>query len=163
MGGRTRYVRWQNLFYHFLHGRKLLCTFNAPKKFDAPIPTHTHTHVPYTHYYPGADITDYFNYGFSEETWKLYNDKQKRTRAEVQQLNKIAVSFVQDKPAWSEYWYLSCRTHDCSPRASRSPRLLLVALECLHCDTVCCRFRIFGNAWFIELTHVNNTTQHDER
>ena len=125
--------------------------------------THTHTHVPYTHYYPGADITDYFNYGFSEETWKLYNDKQKRTRAEVQQLNKIAVSFVQDKPAWSEYWYLSCRTHDCSPRASRSPRLLLVALECLHCDTVCCRFRIFGNAWFIELTHVNNTTQHDER
>jgi len=109
----------------------------------------------------GADITDYFNYGFTEETWKLYNDKQRRVRAEVQQLNKIAVSFVQDKPAWSEYWYRSCRTHDCCrPRASRSPRMLFVALVSLHCVNVCCRVRIFGNAWFIELTHVNNTVHH---
>lgn len=31
---------------------------------------------------PGADITDYFNYGFSEESWILYCMKQKRLRAE---------------------------------------------------------------------------------
>ena len=31
---------------------------------------------------PGADITDYFNYGFNEETWIAYCAKQKRLRAE---------------------------------------------------------------------------------
>lgn len=31
---------------------------------------------------PGADITDYFNYGFSEETWRAYCDRQKRMRHE---------------------------------------------------------------------------------
>ncbi|KAJ2492087.1 cleavage polyadenylation factor subunit fip1 [Coemansia sp. RSA 2050] len=31
---------------------------------------------------PGADITDYFNFGFNEETWKLYCLKQKHLRAE---------------------------------------------------------------------------------
>ena len=29
----------------------------------------------------GADITDYFNYGFNEETWQQYCDKQKAMRA----------------------------------------------------------------------------------
>nr|CAB3246295.1 pre-mRNA 3'-end-processing factor FIP1 [Phallusia mammillata] len=29
---------------------------------------------------PGADISDYFNYGFNEVTWKFYCDKQKRLR-----------------------------------------------------------------------------------
>ncbi|KAH9509967.1 hypothetical protein Btru_044746 [Bulinus truncatus] len=32
---------------------------------------------------PGADITDYFNYGFTEETWKAYCEKQKLLRAET--------------------------------------------------------------------------------
>ncbi len=31
---------------------------------------------------PGADITDYFNYGFTEESWIQYCMKQKRLRAE---------------------------------------------------------------------------------
>lgn len=31
---------------------------------------------------PGADITDYFNYGFNEETWIAYCAKQKKLRAE---------------------------------------------------------------------------------
>jgi hypothetical protein len=31
---------------------------------------------------PGADITDYFNYGFTEESWIAYCMKQKRIRAE---------------------------------------------------------------------------------
>ena len=30
----------------------------------------------------GADITDYFNYGFNEDSWKLYCSKQNRLRAE---------------------------------------------------------------------------------
>lgn len=29
---------------------------------------------------PGADITDYFNYGFTEETWRAYCERQKRIR-----------------------------------------------------------------------------------
>ncbi|CAH1777769.1 unnamed protein product, partial [Owenia fusiformis] len=31
---------------------------------------------------PGADITDYFNYGFNEETWAKYCEKQRRMRLE---------------------------------------------------------------------------------
>lgn len=29
---------------------------------------------------PGADITDYFNYGFNEDTWRMYCERQKRMR-----------------------------------------------------------------------------------
>ena len=29
---------------------------------------------------PGADITDYFNYGFTEETWSAYSNRQRRMR-----------------------------------------------------------------------------------
>ena len=29
---------------------------------------------------PGADITDYFNYGFTEDTWAAYCSRQKRMR-----------------------------------------------------------------------------------
>ena len=28
----------------------------------------------------GADLSDYFNYGFNEDTWKTYCEKQKRMR-----------------------------------------------------------------------------------
>ncbi|XP_052795822.1 pre-mRNA 3'-end-processing factor FIP1-like [Mya arenaria] len=31
---------------------------------------------------PGADITDYFNYGFNEDTWRRYCQKQNRLRIE---------------------------------------------------------------------------------
>lgn len=30
---------------------------------------------------PGADITDYFNYGFSEKSWKKYCEMQRENRA----------------------------------------------------------------------------------
>jgi len=33
---------------------------------------------------PGADISDYFNYGFNEDTWKQYCEKQRRMRMESQ-------------------------------------------------------------------------------
>ena len=32
---------------------------------------------------PGADITDYFNYGFTEDTWIRYCDKQRSMRGEA--------------------------------------------------------------------------------
>ncbi|XP_055352676.1 uncharacterized protein LOC129598677 [Paramacrobiotus metropolitanus] len=33
---------------------------------------------------PGVDISDYFNYGFNEDSWRLYCDKQRRMRSEAQ-------------------------------------------------------------------------------
>ncbi|ELA41003.1 uncharacterized protein VICG_01962 [Vittaforma corneae ATCC 50505] len=33
---------------------------------------------------PGADITDYFNYGFTEKTWKKYCDMQREIRGFVE-------------------------------------------------------------------------------
>ncbi|CAG8687429.1 2966_t:CDS:10 [Rhizophagus irregularis] len=38
---------------------------------------------------PGADITDYFNYGFNEYTWKAYCAKQKQMREDQHQRKKI--------------------------------------------------------------------------
>ncbi|XP_041444845.1 pre-mRNA 3'-end-processing factor FIP1 isoform X8 [Xenopus laevis] len=46
---------------------------------------------------PGADLSDYFNYGFNEDTWKAYCEKQKRLRMGLDALplssitNKITV------------------------------------------------------------------------
>ena len=31
----------------------------------------------------GADISDYFNYGFNEDTWRMYCEKQRRMRNEA--------------------------------------------------------------------------------
>ena len=58
------------------------------------------------HCLPGADIADFFNYGFTEETWKLYCDKQRKMKGEINQLNKIAVSTSQTI-GWgsSSLWY----------------------------------------------------------
>eukprot|EP01133_Synstelium_polycarpum_P004250 gene4250-4958_t len=38
---------------------------------------------------PGADITDYFNYNFTEETWMVYRERQNQLRAEQANLGKI--------------------------------------------------------------------------
>ena len=68
----------------------------------------------------GADITDYFNYGFTEETWRLYCEKQRKTKAEVIQLNKIAVSvtlpgsITSPLPSLSLRWYCSLSVVDFS-------------------------------------------------
>jgi hypothetical protein len=40
---------------------------------------------------PGADITDYFNYGFTEETWKGYYQKQIQMRLEQGMQGRIKV------------------------------------------------------------------------
>ncbi|KAI5630471.1 pre-mRNA 3'-end-processing factor FIP1 [Silurus asotus] len=36
---------------------------------------------------PGADLSDYFNYGFNEESWKAYCEKQKRLRMGLDSIN----------------------------------------------------------------------------
>ncbi|KGG50942.1 hypothetical protein DI09_4p250 [Mitosporidium daphniae] len=41
---------------------------------------------------PGSDITDYFNYGFDEQTWRLYCLRQKSQREEAHQSRRIGVS-----------------------------------------------------------------------
>lgn len=56
----------------------------------------------------GADVTDYFNYGFTEETWKVYCEKQRKMRGEVASLNKIVVSSLPPSRdlAWTtNKWY----------------------------------------------------------
>ncbi len=39
----------------------------------------------------GADITDYFNYGFTEDTWKQYCEKQRRLRMDLNMPKKTFV------------------------------------------------------------------------
>lgn len=40
---------------------------------------------------PGVDITDYFNYGFNEDTWRQYCGKQVQLRLEQSMQGKIKV------------------------------------------------------------------------
>lgn len=47
---------------------------------------------------PGADPTDWFNYGFEEETWKLYCQKQIQSRINAKLKTKVTV-FDGDEPA----------------------------------------------------------------
>lgn len=37
---------------------------------------------------PGVDITDYFNYGFNEDSWRAYSEKQVRN-AMCDAVNKL--------------------------------------------------------------------------
>lgn len=40
---------------------------------------------------PGADITDYFNYGFNEDTWKAYCEKQRKLRIDNNVAPKVII------------------------------------------------------------------------
>lgn len=55
---------------------------------------------------PGADISDYFNYGFDEDTWKLYCEKQKKMKQVVGELTtsetfKIPVVPANEHPKYA--------------------------------------------------------------
>ncbi|XP_062998155.1 pre-mRNA 3'-end-processing factor FIP1-like [Elgaria multicarinata webbii] len=39
---------------------------------------------------PGADLSDYFNYGFNEETWKAYCEKQHRLQLGLEPSNPVS-------------------------------------------------------------------------
>jgi len=41
--------------------------------------------------FPGADITDYFNYGFTEESYRIYAARQQAFRMEHSMQGKIQV------------------------------------------------------------------------
>ena len=40
--------------------------------------------IHYSYLFTGADITDYFNYGFTEDTWKAYQQRQHVLRSQGQ-------------------------------------------------------------------------------
>eukprot|EP01086_Lenisia_limosa_P005354 TRINITY_DN21968_c0_g1_i1.p1 TRINITY_DN21968_c0_g1~~TRINITY_DN21968_c0_g1_i1.p1 ORF type:complete len:168 (-),score=33.47 TRINITY_DN21968_c0_g1_i1:3-506(-) len=40
---------------------------------------------------PGADITDYFNYGLNEKTWRVYCERQLALKSEIESFSKIRV------------------------------------------------------------------------
>ncbi|XP_071395124.1 pre-mRNA 3'-end-processing factor FIP1 [Centroberyx affinis] len=57
---------------------------------------------------PGADISDYFNYGFNEETWKAYCEKQWRLRANFESMTLSSTKIMVRKDTghisfWSYY------------------------------------------------------------
>ncbi|KAJ3199124.1 cleavage polyadenylation factor subunit fip1, partial [Dinochytrium kinnereticum] len=49
---------------------------------------------------PGADITDYFNFGFTEAAWKAYINKQKQLRDEQQQKRIHVYEFKPESDAF---------------------------------------------------------------
>lgn len=58
--------------------------------------------------YVGSDLSDYFNYGFTEDTWKMYCEKQRRVRMEVHMQKKISVKTrvsVWWKELFVKMWY----------------------------------------------------------
>ncbi|XP_067124950.1 pre-mRNA 3'-end-processing factor FIP1-like [Centruroides vittatus] len=46
---------------------------------------------------PGADITDYFNYGFNEETWKVYCERQRKLRIDNNVVSKTQPATGKDQ------------------------------------------------------------------
>ncbi|XP_065162983.1 pre-mRNA 3'-end-processing factor FIP1 [Atheta coriaria] len=43
---------------------------------------------------PGSDITDYFNYGFNEDTWKAYCERQKRIRVSESGVGMVPLNSI---------------------------------------------------------------------
>jgi pre-mRNA 3'-end-processing factor FIP1 len=53
---------------------------------------------------PGADLTDYFNYGFTEETWKAYCLKQKQMREGIA-MGRLGDTTISMRNAPTEFPY----------------------------------------------------------
>lgn len=51
---------------------------------------------------PGADITDYFNYGFNEETWRAYCERQKKMRIHESGVGLAGLTAAQNPQGNSE-------------------------------------------------------------
>ncbi|OWA53900.1 putative Pre-mRNA 3'-end-processing factor FIP1 [Hypsibius exemplaris] len=51
---------------------------------------------------PGADIADYFNYGFTEDTWKMYCDKQRRMRNEAHDMASQITTLKNDNSKYKD-------------------------------------------------------------
>ncbi|XP_014347666.1 pre-mRNA 3'-end-processing factor FIP1 isoform X2 [Latimeria chalumnae] len=76
---------------------------------------------------PGADLSDYFNYGFNEETWKSYCEKQKRIRMGLEVVsttstaNKITVQQGRTGNAEKESGVLTTKADIISPASLYKP------------------------------------------
>ncbi|KAK1349030.1 pre-mRNA polyadenylation factor Fip1 [Hamiltosporidium tvaerminnensis] len=53
---------------------------------------------------PGEDITDYFNYGFDETTWRMYCEKQKGLRTEYTPSRTFETKSVDRKYNQNSYY-----------------------------------------------------------
>lgn len=52
---------------------------------------------------PGADITDYFNYGFTEKSWKKYCEMQRDNKAFVEKVSDQFDSRMDDRQTQTNY------------------------------------------------------------
>lgn len=62
----------------------------------------------------GADLSDYFNYGFNEDTWKAYCEKQKRLRMglEVSAVSSVTSKITVRNLKLLFLWVLPCPSYD---------------------------------------------------
>ena len=62
---------------------------------------------------PGSDITDYFNYGFTEKTWKKYCEMQKERRGFVEEhKDLVRDEFEQNRNSYNERNSYNDRRHE---------------------------------------------------
>uniref|UniRef100_A0A8C7FSN6 FIP1 like 1a (S. cerevisiae) n=1 Tax=Oncorhynchus kisutch TaxID=8019 RepID=A0A8C7FSN6_ONCKI len=69
---------------------------------------------------PGSDLSDYFNYGFNEDTWKTYCEKQRRLRMGYEGMNHASATKIMVHQGRSLY-YVFCMFTLCSALVSRKP------------------------------------------
>lgn len=69
----------------------------------------------------GADITDYFNYGFNETTWKAYCEKQRETRAMIDKEDS-SEDFNNDRDDERQYKKRRQQDDRCLKRANYSEK-----------------------------------------
>ena len=58
--------------------------------------------------YLGVDITDYFNYGFNEDTWRNYFAKQVQMRLEQSMQSRVSCSRYVDSSLYAYLLGLQC-------------------------------------------------------
>lgn len=51
---------------------------------------------------PGADVSDYFNYGFDEESWRIYCERQRMIRAGLDPLSSKHIMQRQKRPNYAD-------------------------------------------------------------
>ena len=69
---------------------------------------------------PGADITDYFNYGFTEDTWKIYSERQKALRQGIGVGDSLSSSSVVKSLSTPSRYLVGIDVYDCYHISSTS-------------------------------------------
>ncbi|XP_062858166.1 uncharacterized protein fip1l1a isoform X2 [Trichomycterus rosablanca] len=73
---------------------------------------------------PGADLSDYFNYGFNEDTWKTYCDRQRRLRMSLEVLTLSSAS--KNLVSWGD---LTIKAESSSRRSNSSIEVIEGQME----------------------------------